>query len=36
MPDETDRKMIEILRILADQDKVLGAKTIAEELKRKG
>jgi repressor of nif and glnA expression len=28
--------MIEILRILADQDKVLGAKTIAEELKRKG
>lgn len=36
MPDETDRKMIEILRILADQNKVLGAKTIAEELKRKG
>lgn len=36
MPDETDRKMIEILRILADHDKVLGAKTIAEELKRKG
>lgn len=35
-PDETDRKMIEILRILADQNKVLGAKTIAEELKRKG
>lgn len=36
MPDETDRKMIEILRILADQNKVLGAKIIAEELKRKG
>lgn len=36
MPDETDRKMIEILRILADQNKVLGAKTIAEELRRKG
>lgn len=36
MPDETDRKMLEILRILADQNKVLGAKTIAEELKRKG
>lgn len=36
MHDETDRKMIEILRILADQNKVLGAKTIAEELKRKG
>ena len=36
MPDETDRKMMEILRILAEQDKVLGAKTIAEELKRKG
>ncbi len=36
MADETDRKMIEILRILADQNKVLGAKTIAEELNRKG
>lgn len=36
MPDETDRKMMEILRILADQNKVLGAKTIAEELKKKG
>lgn len=36
MPDETDRKMIEILRILADHNKVLGAKAIAEELNRKG
>jgi repressor of nif and glnA expression len=36
MPDETDRKMIEILRILADRDEVLGAKTIALELKNKG
>ncbi|MDP3065221.1 MAG: NrpR regulatory domain-containing protein, partial [Methanobacteriaceae archaeon] len=36
MPQETDRKMIEILRILADQEDVLGAKTIAEGLKKKG
>ncbi|HTX61316.1 MAG TPA: DUF128 domain-containing protein [Methanobacterium sp.] len=36
MPDETDRKMMEILRILADKDEVLGAKTIALELKKKG
>ncbi|MCE5213750.1 MAG: NrpR regulatory domain-containing protein, partial [Methanobacterium sp.] len=36
MPDETDRKMMEILRILADRDEVLGAKTIALELKKKG
>ena len=36
MPEETDRKMIEILRILADREEILGAKTIAEELKRKG
>jgi len=36
MPNETDRKMMEILRILADREEVLGAKTIAEELKRKG
>ncbi len=36
MPDETDRKMMEILRILADRDEVLGAKTIALELKNKG
>lgn len=36
MPEETDRKMIEILRILADSKKILGAKTIAEELKKKG
>ena len=36
MPQETDRKMMEILRILADRSEVLGAKTIAEELRRKG
>lgn len=36
MPNETDQKMMEILRILADREEVLGAKTIAEELKRKG
>jgi HTH-type transcriptional regulator, global nitrogen regulator NrpRI len=36
MPQETDRKMMEILRILADSNEVLGAKTIAEELRRKG
>jgi len=36
MPQETDRKMIEIMRILADRSEVLGAKTIAEELRRKG
>ncbi len=36
MPQETDRKMMEILRILADRGEVLGAKTIAEELKKKG
>jgi HTH-type transcriptional regulator, global nitrogen regulator NrpRI len=36
MPQETDRKMMEILRILADREEVLGAKTIAEELKKKG
>lgn len=36
MPQETDRKMMEILRILADSEKVLGAKIIAEELKKKG
>ena len=35
MPQETDRKMMEILRILADREEVLGAKTIAEELKKK-
>lgn len=36
MPDETDHKMMEILRILADKSDVLGAKTIALELKKKG
>lgn len=36
MPQETDRKMMEILRILAERSEVLGAKTIAEELRRKG
>jgi repressor of nif and glnA expression len=36
MPDDTDRKMMEILRILADKDDVLGAKTIALGLKKKG
>jgi HTH-type transcriptional regulator, global nitrogen regulator NrpRI len=36
MPQETDRKMMEILRILAEREEVLGAKTIAEELKKKG
>lgn len=36
MPHETDRKMMEILRILADREEILGAKTIAEELKKKG
>ncbi|MFY9637552.1 MAG: DUF128 domain-containing protein [Methanobacterium sp.] len=36
MPQETDRKMMEILRILAEKEEVLGAKTIAEELKKKG
>lgn len=36
MPDDTDRKMMEILRILADKDEVLGAKTIANGLKNKG
>ncbi len=36
MPDDTDRKMMEILRILADEDEVLGAKTIALGLKKKG
>ena len=36
MPQETDRKMIEILRILAEKGKVLGAKTISRELHKKG
>lgn len=36
MPDDTDRKMMEILRILADKDDVLGAKTIAIGLKKRG
>ena len=36
MPQEKNRKMMEILRILADREEVLGAKTIAEELKKKG
>jgi hypothetical protein len=36
MPQETDRKMMEILRILADREDVLGAKTIAEGLKNRG
>jgi len=36
MPQETDRKMMEILRILGDRNEVLGAKTIAEELRKKG
>ncbi|MDD3984413.1 MAG: DUF128 domain-containing protein [Methanobacterium sp.] len=36
MPQETDRKMMEILRILFDREEVLGAKTIADELKKKG
>lgn len=36
MPHETDRKMMEILRILADREEILGAKTIAEELRKKG
>ncbi|AXV37854.1 MAG: hypothetical protein CIT01_06420 [Methanobacterium sp. BRmetb2] len=36
MPNETDRKMMEILRILSDSEDVLGAKTIANGLKNKG
>jgi len=36
MPDDTDHKRMEILRILADKDDVLGAKTIALGLKKKG
>ncbi|GAB4306835.1 MAG: DUF128 domain-containing protein [Methanobacteriaceae archaeon] len=36
MPNETDRKMMEILRILSDSEEVLGAKTIANGLKKKG
>jgi HTH-type transcriptional regulator, global nitrogen regulator NrpRI len=36
MSNETDRKMMEILRILGDENNILGAKTIAEELKRRG
>lgn len=36
MPDDTDHKRMEILRILADKDDILGAKTIAIELKKKG
>ncbi len=36
MPEETDRKMMEILRILAEREEILGAKTIAEELRKKG
>ena len=36
MPHETDRKMVEILRILSDSERTLGASTIAEELKKKG
>lgn len=36
MPHETDRKMMEILRILSERDQVLGAKAIADELKKKG
>lgn len=36
MPHETDRKMMEILRILADREEILGAKTIAAELRKQG
>ena len=36
MPDDTDHKRMEILRILADKEDILGAKTIAIELKKKG
>jgi repressor of nif and glnA expression len=36
MPQETDRKMMEILRILAEHKDILGAKTIAEYLKNRG
>lgn len=36
MPQETDRKMMEILRILAEKGNILGAKTISEELRKKG
>lgn len=35
MPDDTDHKRMEILRILADKDDVLGAKTIALGLKKR-
>ena len=36
MAEETNQKMMEILRILAEHDDVLGAKIIASELKKKG
>jgi len=36
MADETNQKMMEILRILAEHDDVLGAKIIASELRKKG
>lgn len=33
---ETDKKMMEILRILSEHEEILGAKAIAKELKKKG
>lgn len=33
---ETDKKMMEILRILSEHEEILGAKAIARELKKKG
>lgn len=33
---ETDKKMMEILRILSEHEETLGAKAIAKELKKKG
>ncbi|MBC7089240.1 MAG: DUF128 domain-containing protein [Methanobacteriales archaeon] len=34
--NETDKKMMEILRILSEHEEILGAKAIAKELKKKG
>ncbi|MBC7097106.1 MAG: DUF128 domain-containing protein, partial [Methanobacteriales archaeon] len=36
MANETDKKMMEILRILSEHEEILGAKAIAKELKKKG
>ena len=33
---ESEHRMIEILRILSEQDKAIGSKVIANELKNKG